>query len=115
MEAKREEIDANKGVVCDQVEAYARGVPSYYTAYQKPIPFLYTSNGKQHYFHDFRKKDSGYEEIFVMHKPKKLVEMLGIEDPFAGLPTLNPKDQFTGRMHGKKGNTYVYSLGREHG
>ena len=91
LEAKREEIDANKGVVCDQVEAYARGVPSYYTAYQKPIPFLYTSNGKQHYFHDFRKKDSGYEEIFVMHKPKKLVEMLGIEDPFAGLPTLNPK------------------------
>lgn len=91
LEAKREEIDANKGVVCDQVEAYARGVPSYYTAYQKPIPFLYTSNGKQHYFHDFRKKDSGYEEIFVMHKPKKLVEMLGIEDPFAGLPTLNSK------------------------
>ena len=36
LEAKREEIDANKGVVCDQVEAYARGVPSYYTAYQKP-------------------------------------------------------------------------------
>ena len=91
LEAKREEIDANKGVVCDQVEAYARGVPSYYTAYQKPIPFLYTSNGKQHYFHDFRKKDSGYEGIFVMHKPKKLVEMLGIEDPFAGLPALNPK------------------------
>ena len=91
LEAKREEIDANKNVVCDQVEAYARGVPSYYTAYQKPIPFLYTSNGKQHYFHDFRKKDSGYEGIFVMHKPKKLVEMLGIEDPFAGLPTLNPK------------------------
>ena len=91
LEAKREEIDANKGVVCDQVEAYARGVPSFYTAYQKPIPFLYTSNGKQHYFHDFRKKDSDYEEIFAMHKPKKLVEMLGIEDPFAGLPTLNPK------------------------
>ncbi len=53
--------------------------------------FLYTSNGKQNYFHDFRKKDFGYEEIFVMHKPKRLVEMFGIEDPFAGLPTLNPK------------------------
>ena len=91
LEAKREEVEANKAVVCDQVETYARFVPSYYTAYQKPIPFLYTSNGKQHYFRDFRKKDSDYEEIFVMHKPKKLVEMLGIEDPFAGLPTLNPK------------------------
>ena len=39
LEAKREEVDANKGVVCDQVETYARFVPSYYTAYQKPILF----------------------------------------------------------------------------
>ena len=91
LEAKREEVNPQKDTVCEQVEAYARCVPSYYTAYQKPIPFLYTSNGKQHCFHDFRKKDSGYEYLSVMHKPKKLVEMLGIEDPFAGLPTLNPK------------------------
>ena len=91
LEAKREEIDANKEMVCAQVESYARGVPSYYTAYQKPIPFLYTSNGKQHYFRDYRKNDSDFDEIFAMHKPKKLVEMLGIEDPFAGLPILNPK------------------------
>ena len=91
LEAKREEVNPQKDTVCEQVEAYARCVPSYYAAYQKPIPFLYTSNGKQHCFHDFRKKDSGYEYLSVMHKPKKLVEMLGIEDPFAGLPTLNPK------------------------
>lgn len=91
LEAKRAEIDVRKDVVCEQVEAYARGVPSYYAAYQKPIPFLYTSNGKQHYFRDFRKKDSVYEEISAMHKPKKLAEMLGIDDPFAGLPTLRPK------------------------
>lgn len=91
LEAKREEVDVKKDVVCDQVESYARGVPSYYTAYQKPIPFLYTSNGKQHYCRDFRQKDSCYHELFAMHKPKKLVEMLGIDDPFSGLPTLNPK------------------------
>ncbi|MBQ4526245.1 MAG: DEAD/DEAH box helicase family protein, partial [Bacteroidaceae bacterium] len=91
LEAKREEIDVTRQIVCEQVEGYARGVPSYYTAYQKPLPFLYTSNGKQLYFRDFRKEDSDYEEISVMHKPKKMVDMLGIEDPFAGLPTLNPK------------------------
>ncbi|MBQ6799877.1 MAG: DEAD/DEAH box helicase family protein, partial [Bacteroidaceae bacterium] len=91
LEAKREEIDVTRQIVCEQVEGYARGVPSYYTAYQKPLPFLYTSNGKQLYFRDFRKEDSDYEEISVMHKPKKMVDMLGIEEPFAGLPTLNPK------------------------
>lgn len=91
LEAKREEVDVSTNVVCDQVESYARGVPNYYTAYQKPIPFLYTSNGKQLFFRDFRKEDSSFEEIFSMHKPKKLVEMLGIDDPFAGLPMLNEK------------------------
>lgn len=91
LEAKREEVDVSTNVVCDQVESYARGVPDYYTAYQKPIPFLYTSNGKQLFFRDFRKEDSSFEEIFSMHKPKKLVEMLGIDDPFAGLPMLNEK------------------------
>lgn len=91
LEAKREEIDVSTNVVCDQVESYARGVPNYYTAYQKPIPFLYTSNGKQLFFRDFRKKDSSFEEIFSMHKPKKLVKLLGIDDPFAGLPMLNEK------------------------
>lgn len=91
LEAKREEVDVSTNVVCDQVESYARGVPDYYTAYQKPIPFLYTSNGKQLFFRDFRKEDSSFEEIFSMHKPKKLVEILGIDDPFAGLPMLNEK------------------------
>ena len=91
LEAKREEIDVTQQTVCEQIEGYARGVPSYYTAYQKPLPFLYTSNGKHLYFRDFRKEKSDYEEISVMHKPKRMVDMLGIEDPFAGLPSLNPK------------------------
>ena len=91
LEAKREEIDVAQQIVCEQAEGYARGVPSYYTAYQKPLPFIYTSNGQHHYYRDYRQKDSTYEEISVMHKPKKLAELLGIEDPFAGLPTLNPK------------------------
>ncbi len=91
LEAKREEIDVAKYVVSDQVETYAKGVPSYYTAFQKPLPFLYKSNGKQFYFRDFREQDSVYEDIYAMHKPKRMAEMLGMEDSFAGLPTLNRK------------------------
>ncbi len=91
LEAKREEIDVTQHVVSEQVETYARGVPSYYTAFQKPLPFLYKSNGKQFYFRDFRDNDSTYEDICTMHKPKRLAEMLGMEDLFAGLPTLNKK------------------------
>ena len=91
LEAKREEVDVRDSIVCEQVEGYARSVPSFYTAYQKPLPFIYTSNGKEFYYRDFRREDSTYEPISLMHKPKKLVKMLGIEDPFAGLPTLNAK------------------------
>ncbi len=91
LEAKREEIDVTQHIVSEQVETYARGVPSYYTAFQKPLPFLYKSNGRQFYFRDFREQDSIYEDIYTMHKPKRMAEMLGMEDPFAGLPTLNKK------------------------
>lgn len=88
LEAKREEIDVNSSSVHDQVEMYARGVPSCYQAWMKPLPFLYTSNGKYVYFKDFRDKESDYKEINRIHTPKEIVKMLGIEDPWAGLPTL---------------------------
>ncbi len=91
LEAKREEIDPSSRKVCDQVEIYAKKIPSHYTAYQKPIPFLYTSNGKNFFFRDFRNPHSYFEPITAMHKPKKLVEILGINDPYAGLPTLSHK------------------------
>ncbi len=91
LEAKREEVDVAQQIVCEQAEGYARNVPNYYTAYQRPLPFIYVSNGKQYYCKDFRQKDSEYIEILSMHKPKELVKMLGIEDFFAGLPTLSPK------------------------
>ncbi len=91
LEAKREEIDPSSDMVCSQVEAYAKVVPKQYSAFQKPIPFLYTSNGKDFFFRDFRDPDAHYESINTMHKPKKLVMMLGITDPYAGLPTLDRK------------------------
>ena len=58
LEAKREETDAFASKVCEQAALYARSVPNIYQTYQKPLPFIFTSNGKELYFCDFREPDS---------------------------------------------------------
>lgn len=91
LEAKRKEIDVTAGVVCDQTELYARGVPNCYKAYSRPLPIIYQSNGDETYFRDFRDKDGDLVLLNRVHTPKEIVKMLGIEDLFAGLPTLKKK------------------------
>lgn len=91
LEAKREETDVLSNVVCDQTALYARSVPNIYQAYQKPLPFIFTSNGKELYFCDFREQDSYFKQIMSIPTPHELVKKLGIEDTFAGLPTLKKK------------------------
>ena len=91
LEAKREEIDVSSDSVSDQVETYARSVPHRYQAWQNPLPFIYKSNGKELLFKDLRDTDSQWISLNQMHTIKELVKMLGIEDPFAGLPTLRKK------------------------
>ena len=86
LEAKQEETDAFASKVCDQATLYARSVPNIYQAYQKPLPFIFTSNGKELYFCDFREQDSYFRQT-----PHELVKKLGVEDTFAGLPTLKKK------------------------
>ena len=88
LEAKREETDAFASKVCEQVALYARSVPNIYQTYQKPLPFIFTSNGKELYFCDFREPDSYFKPIMAIPTPHELVKKLGIEDTFAGLPTL---------------------------
>ena len=63
LEAKREEIDPFSNNVCEQAVLYARNVPNIYQVYQKPLPFIFTSNGKDLYFCDFRKQDSCFKQI----------------------------------------------------
>ena len=58
LEAKREDIDAFSNKVCEQATLYARNIPNIYQTYQKPLPFIFTSNGKDLYFCDFREQDS---------------------------------------------------------
>lgn len=91
LEAKRKEVDVTASVVCEQAALYARGVPDCYKAYSRPLPIIYQSNGEETYFRDFRDRDGDLIEINRIHTPKEIVKILGIEDPYAGLPTLNKK------------------------
>lgn len=91
LEAKREETDAFASKVCEQATLYAKSVPNIYQTYQNPLPFIFTSNGKELYFCDFREKDSNFKQILSIPTPRELVKELGIEDTFAGLPTLKKK------------------------
>lgn len=91
LEAKREETDAFSSIVCEQAALYARSVPNIYQTYQKPLPFIFTSNGKELYFCDFREQDHYFKQIMTISTPHELVKKLGINDYFAGLPTLRKK------------------------
>lgn len=91
LEAKREEIDVSASVVSEQVEKYARSVPSHYPVLSRPLPLLYKSNGKTLLFRDYRDPHSDYEAIASIHTPKQVARLLGIDNPFAGLPFLNRK------------------------
>ena len=91
LEAKREETDAFSSIVCEQAALYARSVPNIYQTYQKPLPFIFTSNGKELYFCDFREQDHYFKQIMTIPTPHELVKKLGINDYFAGLPALRKK------------------------
>ena len=91
LEAKREEVDVASDMVSEQVATYARNVPNRYQAWRNPLPFIYKSNGKELFFKDLRSTESEWEMLNRMHTLKELVKMLGIEDPFAGLPNLRKK------------------------
>ena len=91
LEAKREETDAFSSKVCEQAALYAKSVPNIYQTYQKPLPFIFTSNGKELYFCDFREQDHYFKQIMTIPTPHELVKKLGINDYFAGLPTLRKK------------------------
>ena len=91
LEAKREETDAFSSIVCEQAALYAKSVPNIYQTYQRPLPFIFTSNGKELYFCDFREQDHYFKQIMTIPTPHELVKKLGINDYFAGLPTLRKK------------------------
>ena len=74
LEAKREDIDALSDKVCEQAVLYAKSVPHIYQAYQKPLPFIFTSNGKELYFCSahFEYKDTTAHETEMIKRYKEV-------------------------------------------
>lgn len=92
LEAKRQEVNVASDVVCEQAIRYTRYVPiDRYRAFARPLPFIFVSNGEETYFRDCRVEESDMEPINRIYTPKEMVKLLGIEDPYAGLPTLSKK------------------------
>ena len=90
LEAKRAEVSLTE-IVAQQAENYTSKLLNWYQYWEKPLPFVYLSNGKELLFRDIRKNDSDYQSLSRMHTPKELAKMAGIQNEFAGLPYLSPK------------------------
>ena len=88
LEAKKATTDVSSDKVIDQAEGYTNKLTKYYQYYANPLPIVYVSNGQVTLFRD---KDGSYVPVGSIHTPKEICKMLGIEDEFAGLPTLRKK------------------------
>lgn len=88
LEAKKASTDVSSDKVIEQAEGYTHKLTKYYQYYANPLPIVYVSNGQVTLF---RGKDGSYIPVGCIHTPKEICKMLGIEDEFAGLPTLKKK------------------------
>jgi len=91
LEAKKETTDVSSDKVTSQAENYTRLLLPFYKTWSKPLPLVYTSNGHMVLFRDHRDPDGGYIPMKRIHTPKEICQILGIEDEFAGLPTLKSR------------------------
>jgi type I restriction enzyme R subunit len=83
--------------VAEQAEKYAKKLLNWYPCWQNPLPIVYLSNGKELLFRDIRNAESEYQSIQQIHTPREMAKIAGIEDEFAGLPYLSPRE--IGRAH----------------
>lgn len=90
IEAKRADIPLSETVI-KQAENYTYKLLKWYQYWQKPLPFVYISNGKEILFRDIRDANSSYQLLLQMHTPKEVAKMAGIKNEFAGLSYLSPK------------------------
>ena len=88
LEAKKASTDVSSEKVTSQAEGYTHKLTKYYQFYANPLPIVYVSNGQVTLF---RADDGSYIPVGSVHTPKEICKMLGIEDEFAGLPTLKKK------------------------
>lgn len=90
LEAKKESVSLDD-IVANQAENYTHQLLPMYQYWEKPLPLIYLSNGKELLFKNARIPGSTYQKLDAMHTPKEMVKLAGINSFFAGLPTLDPK------------------------
>ena len=90
LEAKKEDTELSSIVVA-QAEKYAHQLLTWYQSWQKPLPLVYLSNGKELLFRNIRDIYSEYQSLQQMHTPHEMVKIAGIQNEFAGLPYLSLK------------------------
>lgn len=90
LEAKKEECRLSN-VVMEQAERYTSRLPVWCSYWYQPLPIIYLSNGKEILFRNINNLDEDYLTVSRIHSPKEIVKMLGIEDEYAGLPSLQKK------------------------
>lgn len=93
LEAKRADSNVNSDIVKEQATLYTRSCPSWCQAWfpSIPLPIAYVSNSKDLMFYDTRQSNSTFEYCNRIHTPYELTKLLGIEDEYAGLPSLSHK------------------------
>ena len=94
LEAKREEISLENENLRAQAENYAYQLPDRYACWEKPLNLIFISNGKKTAFKNNHDENPEYKFLKRFPRPKDVMEMMGIEDFFAGLPYLtiaNPR------------------------
>lgn len=90
LEAKREEISLDNPNLIAQAENYTRRVHDWCPAWQRPLPFVYLSNGKAIAVKDCREPDAEYQIVKKFHRPWDLKRALNLGE-FDGLPYLSPE------------------------
>ena len=84
LEAKKESTVLSD-IVANQAENYTRQLLPMYQYWEKPLPLIYLSNGKELLFRNLKEPDGKYRKLDAMHSPKKMAELLhGKEDSPAG-------------------------------
>ena len=78
-------------IVASQAENYTHQLLPMYQYWEKPLPLIYLSNGKELLFRNLKETDGKYHKLDAMHSPKKMAELAGITSYFIGLPTLDRK------------------------
>jgi len=91
IEAKKAELPLSG--IETQSQGYAQNLPEGIRCYQKPLPFVYESNGSEIFFRDCRDKICRSRRIFNFHKPETLLELIKEENTLRNnlltLPELN--------------------------